>query len=130
MADNPLSIQYTNGTLAAPLIQDTVSGAINPAFKGVGVDASANQPPLLSNVLKTGVIIHAGQLYVQNQSNVVLQLVLYTTEGAYTVILLEPAIANNRGGGDLYLMAKMPWFVGEFQILGPSSSSQVAANFN
>jgi hypothetical protein len=131
MAVLPCQIQYSNGTLATPSTFDNVAQVFNPAYAGIGADASANPPAALAT-LASGIVTHAGQLYVQNQSSATIQVILNPNAIApakSTIILIDPGAGVNHQGGDWQASSNMPWFTGPFIIAGPYGS-QVAANFN
>lgn len=101
------------------------------AYAGYGNDASSS-PPTILTTLKSGTVVNPGQLYVQNQSNAVIQIILNpaaVSPAAPTIILLNPGASPNGQGGEWQAAISMPWFTGSFIIAGPAGS-QVGANSN
>jgi hypothetical protein len=85
---------------------------------GNGTDHSANPPSALAQ-LSSGIVKNPGQLYVQNQSNNVLQVWLQGQSA--------PIIIGLSGPSAEWSAAKnMPWFTGTFTINGPPGSSLFA----
>ena len=125
----PVSISGVDGNGNKQHIGTDTAGRLQtvaPAA-GAGTDTSSAQPTALAT-LKSGTVAHAGQLYVQNQSAVTIQLILNPGSGQ-TIVLIDPGVAANRQGGDWSAAQNAPWFLGAFTIAG-AAGSQVAAMFN